>query len=466
MAKEPVKKIRIECEGAGKIAIDKCIEFQGNLKELSDENYQRGRNSILELGFSFPLHLWKQKNKVYIIDAHQRVKICKRMRDNEGYTIPELPFNWVFAKDREEAAKKVLAATSQYGTITAGGFQDFIKEHDIKMDFITQTFNFPELKLIDVAKVNLPGKDDAYPDGEAGALANTYIAPPFSVLDTRQGYWKDRKTKWRDEIEDQGESREGTLSKTDNSLLANLNEGVSILDPVLAEIMLKWFSTPGWRVLDPFAGDTIFGYVAKKTGHLFTGIELRKEQADLNQHRCDKLMGSGVGEAKYICDTSANLDKYVKPESMDFLFSCPPYFDLEVYSDSPEDLSNQNDYRAFYNLLSGILINSARKLRKNRFACIVMSDVRDKEGQYLQIVADIIKFMTKDAGLKFYNDLVLVNSAGTAPLRAGRSMGTRKVVRLHQNVLVFYKGDISQIKAVFPKLTPEELEDAPLPIKD
>jgi len=38
----------------------------------------------------------------------------------------------------------------------------------------------------------------------------------------------------------------------------------------------------------------------------------------------------------------------------------------------------------------------------------------------------------------------LINSAGTLPLRAGKSMrATRKVGKMHQNILVFCKGDPS-----------------------
>ena len=45
------------------------------------------------------------------------------------------------------------------------------------------------------------------------------------------------------------------------------------------------------------------------------------------------------------------------------------------------------------------------------------------------------------AGLKFYNDIVLRNAYGTAMLRANNTMKHKKVVKVHQNVLVFVKGD-------------------------
>lgn len=42
-------------------------------------------------------------------------------------------------------------------------------------------------------------------------LALKFGVPPFSILDTRQGYWQDRKRAWKEIIKENGESREGTL---------------------------------------------------------------------------------------------------------------------------------------------------------------------------------------------------------------------------------------------------------------
>ena len=280
-----------------------------------------------------------------------------------------------------------------------------------------------------------------------------FIVPPFSILDCRAGYWTDRKSKWKECIQDEGESRQGTLATSE--LMNAINAGVSILDPVLAEVCVRWFSMPKGTALDPFAGDTVFGYVAKACGLHFTGIELRPEQARLNQARCDTFTET-TGSATYHNDTSENILQYVEPESQDFLFSCPPYYDLEVYSDDPRDLSKQETYEEFRTLIGGILHKAIRCLRPNRFAGIVIGEIRDPKGVYRGFVPDIIRIMC-DAGLAYYNELVLVSPVGNAQLRAKRQMNTRKPVKLHQNMLVFYKGDPAQVSKVFPKLTAEDM---------
>lgn len=48
--------------------------------------------------------------------------------------------------------------------------------------------------------------------GENGSLAAKFVAPPFTILDSRQGYWMERKKMWRGLIGDYGESRENTLA--------------------------------------------------------------------------------------------------------------------------------------------------------------------------------------------------------------------------------------------------------------
>lgn len=57
----------------------------------------------------------------------------------------------------------------------------------------------------------------------------------------------------------------------------------------------------------------------------------------------------------------------------------------------------------------------------------------------------------------FYNDIILKNTNASGAIRANGMMKNRKVVRLHQNVLVFFKGDPKKIKEDFEPL--EEIGD-------
>lgn len=139
----------------------------------------------------------------------------------------------------------------------------------------------------------------------------------------------------------------------------------------------------------------------------------------------------------------------------DFLFSCPPYADLEVYSDNPLDLSNM-EYPDFKKSYFEIINKASLHLKDDRFACFVVGEARDSNGKYYNFISDTIDAFIL-AGLNYYNEIILVNSIGTAALRATRQFNSgRKVCKTHQNVLVFYKGNIKNIKNNFKPILKED----------
>lgn len=128
-------QIRIECEGSTTVTLDELKELQGELKELSDKNYDKLRTSIINFGFSFPIFFWEDKDSTkYVIDSHQRKRTLMRMRSEEGFQVPPLPAVRIFAKDRVEAKEKLLALNSSYGKITEEGLYGFINEEGYELD--------------------------------------------------------------------------------------------------------------------------------------------------------------------------------------------------------------------------------------------------------------------------------------------------------------------------------------------
>ena len=220
--------------------------------------------------------------------------------------------------------------------------------------------------------------------------------------------------------------------------------GTSIFDPVLCEVIYNWFCPEDGIVFDPFAGGSVRGIVAELLGRKYIGVDLSQKQVDTNQINADKF---GVCPAWH-CDDSRNSDKYLPDGSADLVFSCPPYHNLEKYSEHPLDLSNMN-YTDFLEAYSDIISIACRKLKDNRFAVFVVGDVRDNKGAYRDFISDT-KRIFQDNGLCLYNEMILLDQYGTAPFRAGGIFkAKRKVTKVHQNVLVFYKGNINAISNNF-----------------
>jgi hypothetical protein len=225
----------------------------------------------------------------------------------------------------------------------------------------------------------------------------------------------------------------------------------SIFDPVVCELAYRWWCPPNGMVLDPFAGGSVRGIVASMLGLKYFGVELRKEQVVANQAQINENTCGQFSPKWRQGDAFAEVQKL--PQRFDFLFSCPPYGNLEKYSDDPADLSNKG-YAEFLERYGEIIRLSVSRLKDNSFACFVVANYRDRDnktGTMTDFVGDTVRAF-EAAGVAFYNDVVLVNSVGTCALRTNTSFvrGARKVVKCHQNVLVFIKGDPRKAAAKVP----------------
>jgi 16S rRNA G966 N2-methylase RsmD len=279
-------------------------------------------------------------------------------------------------------------------------------------------------------------------------LKRKFFMPPFTVLDAKTGEWQQRKKAWlsyglkgelgRGEELTGYNSMTGFMSKKGDGAKRKTN-GTSVFDPVLTELVYRWFCPHNGMILDPFAGGSVRGVVAAMMGHEYIGVELRPEQVSENIRQGDELCNNH--KPLWIQGDSNHIQRLTGSIEADLVFSCPPYFDLEKYSNDEADLSNLT-YSDFVDSYRNIIIETCSLLRDNRFACFVVGNVRDKKGNYLDLVSETIKNF-ECCGLKFYNDAVLLtNDLGTAAMRANKQFSAgRKLVKIHQNILVFVKGD-------------------------
>lgn len=139
------KTIEISVQGASKVDINKLVPFQGELKTLGRDSYEKLRKNILEEGFSFTIHIWKNKGKNYIIDGHQRLTALKLLVEEEGYKVPPIPVSIVKAKDFAQAKRKVLGGISSFGQYTEDSLFNYLKEIDMPHDNVVKSFSFPEI---------------------------------------------------------------------------------------------------------------------------------------------------------------------------------------------------------------------------------------------------------------------------------------------------------------------------------
>lgn len=276
----------------------------------------------------------------------------------------------------------------------------------------------------------------------SSVLAERFIAPPFSVLDARSGEWQDRKRAWlslgiKSEI-----GREEELALPNGTSMSGFSgydslRGTSVFDPVMCEFAYSSWSWPGAQILDPFAGGSVRGIVAGCLGRRYWGCDLRPEQVEANVEQAASIACECPPE--YVCGDSRERVASDAPAA-DFIFSCPPYGDLEQYSDDPRDLSNM-EFDAFVVAYRDIVAAAVARLRRDRFAAFVVGDFRDSRGVLRNFVSITIDAFLR-AGADLYNDAVFAYPIASAAMRAGRQFSAgRKLVRVHGNLLVFSYGD-------------------------
>ena len=304
---------------------------------------------------------------------------------------------------------------------------------------------FKDEKIMD--ELSLYGTDlfgDPIKPRASGVVAQRFTLPPFSLLDSRQGEWQERKRAWlslglkSDAGRDDAYCYRGAISTDDfmGSEMAKIGSAVSVFDPVVCELAYRWFSPKGGQIVDPFAGGSVRGIVAGALAMNYWGCDLRQEQIDANNLQAN-LIETAI-RPQWVCgDSMVKMDE--APEA-DFVFSCPPYGDLEVYSDDPNDLSNM-DYHVFIAAYKRIILRSVKVMKEDTFAAFVVGDFRDKKGFYRNFVSETIDGF-EQAGAKLYNEAILATSVGSAAMRVTKQFETgRKMAKTHQNMLVFCKGD-------------------------
>lgn len=290
-------------------------------------------------------------------------------------------------------------------------------------------------------------------------LAERFLIPPFSVLDSRSGWWQERKRLWgnlglKSEVGRSARTfaESGGADEVSQKILA-LSDGQSIFDPVLCEMAYRWFSPPAGRILDPFAGGSVRGIVAGVLGRQYVGVDLSTTQVVANRAQVPSFMAAGLlaqenkpywvdgDSSEVLVPRERREETFEFEDPFDFVFSCPPYGDLEKYSDDPRDLSNM-EWADFLGLYREIIAYSVARLTDDAFCGFVVGEIRDKKtGTYRNFVGETVDAF-EDAGAGFYNEAIIVNPAGTLPLRAANQFqATRKIGKTHQNCLFFVKGD-------------------------
>ncbi len=213
---------------------------------------------------------------------------------------------------------------------------------------------------------------------------------------------------------------------------SEINSQASLFNPHLAQMILSAYCPQGANIYDPFAGGGTRGFIASAMGYNYTGREIRKEEVTrivAKQNELDKHFLIFNEDAQ----NPTSLKNYY-----DFSYTCPPYFNLEIYSDLESDLSNAKSYPDFLLMLKRVLASVYDSLKKNSLSIWVVGNFRDNKGNLVHFNGDLIR-LGIDIGFALHDEIVFWGASKCASQRVCNFEANRKSVRVHEYIVIFKK---------------------------
>jgi hypothetical protein len=375
------------------------------------------------------------------------------------------------AKKDKKIYSSMVAKIIEQNTFGYPMIMTVSKKHDLENPKVFSALGF---------KVNIEKNDFVYMyygNPEQVRVKRLCHMAMTNLWQSVQGDWMKIKKEWNEKIEQAGikynipnpkfASREGcwmgtsgmsnvvlSKQKVENGEILtdkgkDLNGNASVLDPTACEIIVRMFMpTNGCRVYNPFGGGVQMGFVAGGCNFEYTASEIRQNQVDANNALCQDFVN-----VKWIKSDSS---KFKPKQKYDLIFSCPPYYKVETYLDydgkAPEgELNSLSTYEQFRDLLFEGYKNAIEAMNDNTFFVVMTGDSRNKEGGYYGSDAEHELFF-KEQGLHIYNKIIYLESEFTRRATAKKTLNSRKYPKCEQRIYVFYKGDTSKIKDLYPNV--------------
>jgi DNA modification methylase len=159
--------------------------------------------------------------------------------------------------------------------------------------------------------------------------------------------------------------------------LARIYSGgrVANFRPVVARNIINHFSRSADVVLDFSAGYGGRLLASLTLDRLYIGIDPARKQISGLERMCEDFREHSPARAEIVKGCAEDILPGMERSSVDLVFSSPPFFNLEVYSDEPTQSSNR--YKTYDRWRAGflqvVIAQSRRLLRRNGFLAIHVS---------------------------------------------------------------------------------------------
>ena len=158
---------------------------------------------------------------------------------------------------------------------------------------------------------------------------------------------------------------------------------------------------------------------------------------------------SEKGERRFFKSDARDLLKHVDPESVDFVVTSPPYWDILLqsrsadykgirnYGDSDQDLGRISDYGEFLDALGAVFSNVLTVLKPGCYCCVIIMDLR-KGSRFFPLHADLATRM-QDIGFLFDDITIWDRRREYNNLRPLGYPSVFRINKVHEYILIFQK---------------------------
>lgn len=239
-----------------------------------------------------------------------------------------------------------------------------------------------------------------------------------------------------------------TMGFLDNQKLRKDNyenassSSMSEFNPDLCKFIIEYWSKPNDIILDPFHGWGTRACISKQLNRNYIGFDIsQKTNKDVKELILKQVVSSmwfDVKDNVFIdlrCGDGLKLEG-INDNSVDLIFTCPPYFNIEKYESCAGQLSDIEEYSEFLKKLGEGIKVGYNKLKPNKFCIYVVGDWR-KNDELVLFNQDVVK-LHKEAGFKVH-DLLIHKLNSASVIGCGKWEEKGFVTKSHEYVLVFKK---------------------------
>ena len=225
---------------------------------------------------------------------------------------------------------------------------------------------------------------------------------------------------------------------------------------LVARLIESFTNSEQLVVLDPFAGIGSTVIAAEMLGKKGIGLDISAEYIAKARRRplpsSDLFAGNGIerpGERRLYKADANDLLQHVNSESVDFVVTSPPYWDILLqrrtadnkeirnYGSSESDLGRISDYQQFIDALGDVFANVLTALKPGCYCCVVVMDLR-KGSKFFPFHADLSSKM-QEVGFIFDDLIIWDRKHEYNNLRPLGHPSVFRINKVHEYILIFQR---------------------------